>query len=74
MDVRGCGTIAALEFRLKDQGYDSPFAEELTSRAIQKGIFLRPLGNIVYILPPYCVSNEELEQIWNFMEEELNCF
>ena len=72
IDARSCGTIAALEFRLKTQGYDSLFAEKLTERAIRKGIFLRPLGNIVYILPPYCISNEELEQIWAFIEEELN--
>lgn len=71
-DARSCGTVAALEFRLKNQGYDSPFAEELTKRSIQKGVFLRPLGNIVYILPPYCTSDEELEQIWTIMEEELN--
>lgn len=72
IDARSCGTMAALEFRLKNQGYDSPFAEKLTERSIQKGVFLRPLGNIVYLLPPYCTSDEELEQIWTIIEEELN--
>lgn len=72
IDARNCGTMAALEFRLKNQGYGSPFAEDLTERSIQKGVFLRPLGNIVYILPPYCTSNEELEKIWGIIEEELN--
>ncbi len=71
VDVRGCGTIAILEFRTKDQGYSSYFAEELSKRAFQKGVFLRPLGNIVYIMPPYCTSNTELEQIWSVIEEEL---
>ena len=71
-DVRVCGTMASLEFRLKKQGYDSPFAEKLKQKALQKGVFLRPLGNIVYILPPYCISNKELEAVWNVIEEELD--
>ena len=72
LDARVCGTIAALEVKLKKQGYDSPFAEEFTARAIKNGLFLRPLGNIIYILPPYCISNSELEHIWSFIEEELS--
>lgn len=71
IDVRNCGTMAALEFRIKKQGYGSHFAEKLSLRALHKGVFLRPLGNIVYILPPYCTTNKELEQIWSVIEEEL---
>ncbi|MDE0118508.1 MAG: adenosylmethionine--8-amino-7-oxononanoate transaminase [Bdellovibrionales bacterium] len=72
IDIRGCGTIAAMEFRVKNQGYSSSFAEEFSKKAFQRGVFLRPLGNIVYILPPYCTSNKELEQTWSAIEEELN--
>ena len=72
IDARSCGTIAALEFRLKKQGYDSHFAEKFTRKSLKKGVFLRPLGNIVYILPPYCTSNAELEQIWSVIEDELS--
>ena len=72
LDVRVCGTMAALEMKLNKQGYDSPFAEKLTAKAIKNGLFLRPLGNIIYILPPYCTSNSELEHIWSFIEEELS--
>ena len=50
---------------------DPPFAEEFSAKALQKGVFLRPLGNTVYILPPYCISNQELEQVWSVIEEEL---
>ena len=72
IDARTCGTIAALEFRLKKQGYDSHFAEKFTRKSLKKGVFLRPLGNIVYILPPYCTNNAELEQIWSVIEDELS--
>ena len=73
IDARVCGTIAALEWRLPGglQGYGSQFAEQLTKNALQKGVFLRPLGNIIYILPPYCISNKELAQVWDVIEEEL---
>lgn len=75
-DARVSGTIAALEFRAskttKNQGYTSKFAETFTAKSLKKGVFLRPIGNIVYILPPYCISNQELEQVWSVIEEELN--
>ena len=70
-----CGTIAALELRAsrttKNQGYASKFAETFTAKSLKKGVFLRPIGNIIYILPPYCISNKELEQVWSVIEEEL---
>ena len=72
LDVRGLGLVAAAEFRLKDKGYASRFAERFSHKALKKGVFLRPLGNIVYILPPYCISDTELEQVWSVIEEELN--
>ena len=64
--------MAAAEFRVKNPGYSSHFAEKLSLKAFHKGVFLRPLGNIVYILPPYCTTNKELEQIWSIIEEELD--
>jgi len=72
IDARYCGTIAALEFRLNKTGYTSSFAENFSHKARKKGVFLRPLGNVVYILPPYCTTNAELSQIWSVIEDELH--
>ena len=72
IDARVSGTISALELKLSKTGYDSHFAEKLTRKAMQEGVFLRPLGNIVYILPPYCISDQELEQVWTFIEKALD--
>ena len=72
LDARVCGTISALEVKQDRQGYDSKFSEKFTARAFKRGVFLRPLGNIIYILPPYCISSQELEQVWSVIEEELN--
>jgi len=67
-DIRGKGTMAAIQ--KKDQkGYSSGFAEQASAKAIKQGVFLRPLGSIVYILPPYCITDTELHKIWDTIEE-----
>ncbi len=73
-DLRLCGTVVAVEFRVKNGGggYTSNFSENLTKKALKKGVFLRSIGNIVYILPPYLTTNKQLEQIWSVIKEELN--
>ena len=73
-DARALGTIAALELKAQNKiatGYTSKFAEIFTHKLLKKGVFLRPIGNIIYILPPYSISNKELEIVWHAIEEEL---
>ena len=72
-DARGFGTMAALElsFKNKKKGYLSGFAETFTGKSLKEGVFLRPLGDVVYVLPPYCTTNKELEKIWNVIENEV---
>ena len=38
---------------------------------ISKKIVLRPIGNVIYLLPPYCISNEELEYVYASIREFL---
>lgn len=68
IDARVCGTISAIELQSDQRGYESPLAEAVTQRAMEEGVFLRPLGNILYILPPYCITCEELDQIWSVVD------
>lgn len=68
VEARVCGTIAALEIEEKKKGYASPFAEKFSKWAFNHGVLLRPLGNVIYILPPYCISNEELKLTWDVIE------
>lgn len=73
IEVRQTGTIIALEVKTyENTHYLNSLAENISEFFISRGIILRPLGNIVYVLPPYCISNDDLEYIYNSIEEFLN--
>jgi adenosylmethionine-8-amino-7-oxononanoate aminotransferase len=73
LDVRQMGTILALEVKTTEQtNYLNSLAEHISEFFISKGIILRPLGNVIYVLPPYCISNDDLHYIYIAIEEFLN--
>lgn len=59
------GTILALEYQAENSSYFQPMRDRLYHFFLSKGILLRPLGNVLYILPPYCIQNEELKLIYD---------
>jgi len=72
-EVRQQGTILAFEIKTKEAThYLNKLSETITNFFINKKIILRPLGNVVYILPPYCISNKDLDLIYSAIEEFLN--
>ena len=73
IEVRQLGTIIAFEIRTKEEThYLNSLAEQISNFFISKGIILRPLGNIVYILPPYCIKDEDLDYIYSAIDEFLD--
>ena len=73
-DVRQRGLLAAVELvRNRDTREPYPWAERRGQRvcdvALRKGVWLRPLGNVVVIMPPLAISLEELDQIGDAVEE-----
>lgn len=66
-NVRVCGTIIALEVKEEVGGYTSEVKEKITEKALQQGVYLRPLGNTVYVMPPYCITDEELEKVYSVL-------
>ncbi len=52
-----------------EEGYLNPVSKELRKRALDLGYLLRPLGNVLYLMPPYCVSEEELNGIYDAILE-----
>jgi len=64
--LRRCGGIVAFDLvagRGAPAGYFSGLAPRLRAAAIEHGVLLRPLGNVVYALPPACTSDEQCDRI-----------
>lgn len=71
-DSRQTGTILAIEFYAPESsGYFSNLRDTLYSYFLEQQILLRPLGNIIYILPPYCITNQQLEKVYHTIESAL---
>ncbi len=62
--IRTCGTIAAMEVKTDSESYLNATGSVLRSRFLAEGFLLRPLGNTIYLMPPYCITNSELESIY----------
>ncbi len=70
--TRQTGTILAMEWETGDNtSYFSTLRDTLYKYFLAAGIILRPLGNIIYILPPYCITNDELHYIYSKIEQAL---
>lgn len=62
--VRQQGTILAIEFEDTATSYFSNLRDTLYNFAMEQGVILRPLGNIIYIIPPYCITDEQLDKVY----------
>ena len=69
--VRVTGTIAAFDVVTADAGYTSAVGAKLKAFFHERGLLLRPLGNVVYLLPPYCVTQDELVLAYQTIGEAL---
>jgi adenosylmethionine-8-amino-7-oxononanoate aminotransferase len=70
-DVRIIGSVMALELKAADAGYFSELRSVLYDFFIERGVLLRPLGNVVYILPPYVVTPQELHYVYDVIGDSL---
>jgi adenosylmethionine-8-amino-7-oxononanoate aminotransferase len=71
-NVRHIGTIAALDVRDVGRGYLSGVAPKLYRYFVAQGVLLRPIGPTIYMLPPYCVSQKDLDVIVSTIERALD--
>lgn len=70
--VRVRGTILALELQSTEgTSYFNSRRNQLYNFFLDKNILLRPLGNVVYLLPPYVITREELRLVYKALEELL---
>lgn len=70
--TRVLGVIFALEIKTASSAsYYGTLRNKLYDFFIENGVILRPVGNIVYILPPYIITNEQLQKVYKVVEEAL---
>lgn len=70
--VQQTGTIIALEFATPEgTSYFNNLRDKLYYFFLERGILLRPLGNVIYILPPYCMTKTQLEEVYLAIEDSL---
>ena len=70
-DTRHIGSIGALELNANDPGYFSSLKPRLYRFFLEQGVLLRPLGNVIYVLPPYAITTEELDRVYDVIERAL---
>ncbi len=66
--ARRLGTIAAFELD-GDEGYLSDRAPRLMARFRDAGVLLRPLGTTLYVMPPYCIDDADLDAVYAALGE-----
>jgi adenosylmethionine-8-amino-7-oxononanoate aminotransferase len=69
---RMLGTILAFEMDIGKDEYLNTISTTVTTQALENGVYIRPLGNTVYIMPPYCISPAQLEKVFSIITEILN--
>jgi len=68
-ETRQIGTMGAIELVAEDAGYLSGLRPKLYGFFLEHSVLLRPLGNVVYILPPYVIGPDELHRVYDVIVE-----
>ena len=68
---RVLGTVAAFEVEGGGEGYSAAIGARLREFFMARGLLLRPLGNVVYLLPPYCITEAQLHRAYDAIDQAL---
>jgi adenosylmethionine-8-amino-7-oxononanoate aminotransferase len=68
INPRSLGTILAFEFHSTEKEYLDKVKEETMQLALQEGVLIRPLGNTIYIMPPYCITPIQLKKVYSILQ------
>ncbi len=69
INVRQRGTIAALDLDVSTSGYLSHVGPQLRAFFRDRDLLIRPLGNVIYLMTPYCVTPDDLDRAYAAMDE-----
>lgn len=62
-NVRTIGAVAAIELKTTDAGYLAEIGPKIHQEFLRREILLRPLGNVLYFMPPYCITDFEVDWV-----------
>jgi adenosylmethionine-8-amino-7-oxononanoate aminotransferase len=69
---RCLGTVAALDVEAGAAGYLNPVGRQIQRHCLEQGVYLRPLGNVVYLLPPLGIGDDQLERCYRAIGSALD--
>ncbi|MEM9328371.1 MAG: adenosylmethionine--8-amino-7-oxononanoate transaminase [Bacteroidota bacterium] len=72
LDARQTGTILAIELKVDDGGYTSTVKDRIYRHFLDRNLLLRPLGHVIYVLPPYVITDEELQWVYSEIDAFLD--
>jgi adenosylmethionine---8-amino-7-oxononanoate aminotransferase len=70
-DVRVIGGVGAVELVSESGGYLDGIGPRLAEEFLRRGLLLRPLGNILYFMPPYVIQEQEVDWVMDQIDEVL---
>lgn len=73
-DCRSKGTLLVIDFKSEEHSYYSPLRDRLAAHFREHGVLIRPFGNMIHVLPPYCISEQELEVVYRSILSSLEIF
>lgn len=68
-NIRQSGTIAALDLAVPSDGYLADIGPSLRAFFRERHLLIRPLGNVIYLMPPYCVTETEIDRLYDAIDE-----
>jgi adenosylmethionine-8-amino-7-oxononanoate aminotransferase len=73
-NVRQTGTIAALDLKVPASGYLSQVGPKLRTFFKTRDLLIRPLGNVIYLMTPYCVTADDLDRTYSAIDDAAYLF
>ncbi|TVS03475.1 MAG: adenosylmethionine--8-amino-7-oxononanoate transaminase [Cyanobium sp. PLM2.Bin73] len=69
---RCVGTMAAFDVEAGEASYLNPVGIQIQRHCLEQGVYLRPLGHVVYLLPPLGISSPQLERCYRVLGSALD--
>ena len=71
-NLRQCGSVIAMDVDAGNGGYLADIGLKMRAGFFKRDILLRPLGNVIYLMPPYCITEAQLDRVFDAIDETLS--